>query len=94
MSRVFPLIESIERPSYSRARTSDKPPLPGRLVWHFNYLQKRVDCNFCAVPIYEIRRIKVSHLLSSSDLSYIRRRILRRNFFNAIYLTTIEDNKL
>ena len=93
MSRVFPLIESIEKPS-SRARTSDKPPLPGRLVWHFNYLQKRVDCGFCAVPIYEIRGIKVSHLLSPSNLSYIRRRILRRNFFNAIYLIIIEDNKL
>jgi len=94
MSRVFPLIESIERPSYSRARTSDKPPLPGRLVWHLNYLQKRVDCNFSAVPIYEILRIEVSHLLSPSDLSYIRRRILRRNFFDAIYVTIIEDNKL
>ena len=76
-SRVFPLIESTERPSSSRARTSDKPPLPGRLVWHFNYLQKHGDCNFCGVPIYEIRRIKVSHLRSLSDLSYIRRRILR-----------------
>ena len=55
MSRVFPLIECIKRPSSPTARTSDKPPLPGRVVWHFNYLQKRVDCNFCAVPIYEIR---------------------------------------
>jgi hypothetical protein len=94
MSRVFLLIESIERPSSSRARTSDKPPPPGRLMWHFNYLQKLVDCNFCAVPICEIGRIKVSHLLSLSDLSYIRRRILRGNFFSAIYLTIIEDNKL
>jgi len=54
MSRVIPLIESIEGPSCPTARTSDKPPLPGRLVWHFNYLQNRVACNFCAVPIYEI----------------------------------------
>jgi hypothetical protein len=90
MSRVSPLIESIESPS-PRARTSDKLPLPGRLVWHFNYLQKRVDCGFCAVPIYGIRGIKVSHLLSPSNLSYIRHRILRRNVFNAIYLTIIED---
>jgi hypothetical protein len=93
IGRVFPLIESIEKPSSSRARTSaDKPPLPGRLVWHFNYLQKRVDCNFCAVPIYEIRGIKVRHLPSPSDFSYIRRRILRRNFFNAVYLLSKTTN--
>jgi hypothetical protein len=91
MSRVFPLIECIGRPSSSIARASDKPQLPGRLVWYLNYPQKRVDCNFSVVPTYKIRIIKVSYLFSPSDLSYIRRYILLRNFFNAIYLTIIEE---